>query len=218
VALDFDGVVLDTETDLLRCWQQEYAARNVPFAHVDYERTLGSPGAGEQLADDLCRRAGGSPADTLRTVKERHRRRSQELDAMPGVRALVRSADRFGVPLALVSGSSAGWIDHHLRRLELSAAFSVTLCAEDLPARKPDPAAYAAALRLLGVHSGSAIAVEDSQRGFRAAATAGIRCFAVPGPATMNGDFTGALAVLSRLPFGGVAELAARSGLRLPTA
>jgi beta-phosphoglucomutase-like phosphatase (HAD superfamily) len=43
------------------------------------------------------------------------------------------------------------------------------------------------------------VAIEDSERGLRAANEAGIRCIVIPTPLTAGGNFAGAYRVLERV-------------------
>jgi beta-phosphoglucomutase-like phosphatase (HAD superfamily) len=56
------------------------------------------------------------------------------------------------------------------------ARFAAVVCAEDAPAKKPDPLAYRVALQRLGVLPHEAFALEDSPNGLRSALAAGIAC------------------------------------------
>ena len=101
--------------------------------------------------------------------------------------------------LAIASSSPHWWVDGHLTRLGLRAAFETLATADDVERVKPDPALYALALQRLGVAAAEAFAVEDSPHGVAAARSAGLACIAVPGPMTANEEFGAATLQMTSL-------------------
>jgi beta-phosphoglucomutase-like phosphatase (HAD superfamily) len=61
---------------------------------------------------------------------------------------------------------------------------------------KPDPDPYLAAMAAVNARPENGIAVEDSERGLRSAAGAGLRCIVVPRELTKDQDFSKAVAVV----------------------
>ena len=53
--------------------------------------------------------------------------------------------------------------------------FDVTVCGDEVPARKPDPAPYRQAMDALGVEPGDCLVIEDSRAGIGAGLAAGDR-------------------------------------------
>jgi sugar-phosphatase len=93
-----------------------------------------------------------------------------------GARALLRAARAAGVPVAIVTSAAPPWVARCLAEtLALPSGVDLVVTAEDVAAGKPDPAGYALACSLLGVAPASALAVEDSPAGVRAALAAGVR-------------------------------------------
>ena len=58
--------------------------------------------------------------------------------------------------------------------------FDVTVCGDEVPARKPDPAPYLQAMAALGVEPGECVVIEDSQAGITAGLAAGAAVLGVP--------------------------------------
>ena len=58
--------------------------------------------------------------------------------------------------------------------------FDVTICGDEVPARKPDPAPYLQAMRALGVEPGQCVVIEDSQAGITAGLASGAAVLGVP--------------------------------------
>jgi beta-phosphoglucomutase-like phosphatase (HAD superfamily) len=98
--------------------------------------------------------------------------------AVRGAPALVTALSR-AVPLAVASNCPADVVEFSLQSVGLRHHFRhlVVPGAELRP--KPHPDTYAEAARRLGVECGSALAVEDSVNGLKAAAAAGLRVLGV---------------------------------------
>jgi beta-phosphoglucomutase-like phosphatase (HAD superfamily) len=58
--------------------------------------------------------------------------------------------------------------------------FDITVCGDEVPVRKPDPAPYLQAMAALGVEPGECVVIEDSQAGITAGLAAGVAVLGVP--------------------------------------
>ncbi|HXH57613.1 HAD-IA family hydrolase [Iamia sp.] len=120
----------------------------------------------------------------------------------PGAAELVHALHDASVALAVASGSSRAWLDHHLDRFGLSERF-VTLVGRDHPevtAGKPAPDLYCAAVHELGVDPGAAVAIEDTYRGIESARAASMGAVvAVPSRLTAHQDLSAADLVVGSL-------------------
>lgn len=119
-----------------------------------------------------------------------------------GAAELVHALHERGVPVAVASGSSRGWVEHHLGRFGLRDRFDV-LVGRDHPAvraGKPAPDLYLAAVAELGVDPAAVVAIEDTRRGTEAALAAGLGAVvAVPNRLTVHHDLTVASLVAETL-------------------
>ncbi len=110
-----------------------------------------------------------------------------------GAADLVRTLHGRGVPVAVASGSSRGWVEHHLDRFGILDLFDV-LVGRDHPsvrAGKPAPDLYVAAVGELDVDPAAVVAIEDTRRGTEAALAAGLGAVvAVPNRLTVHHDLT----------------------------
>ena len=108
---------------------------------------------------------------------------AEEVTWRPGAADLLLSVRAAGLATALVTTTS-----RHLADIVLSAIradlgtdpFDVTLCGDEVPARKPDPAPYLMAMELLGVEPGECVVIEDSAVGISAGLAAGAAVLGVP--------------------------------------
>ena len=94
----------------------------------------------------------------------------------PGAPELLRSVRAAGLATALVTTTPRALADIVLRSIRRALGedpFDVTICGDEVPARKPDPAPYLQAMRALGVGPGECVVIEDSQAGITAGLAAG---------------------------------------------
>jgi HAD superfamily hydrolase (TIGR01509 family) len=188
---DVDGTLAETERD------GHLVAMNAAFTELDIPWRWS-----EQRYGELLRVAGGferllvdmdsqplAPASTndrsvlarriheLKNRRYKERVESGELPLRPGVRELFDDCTANGVRMAIVTTTSQGNVDAllgaHLGP-DWRERFAVVVCAEDAPAKKPDPLAYQIALERLQLRPAQAVAIEDSPVGLAAAAALGI--------------------------------------------
>ena len=201
LVFDFDGLILDTETPEFSAWQDMFAQHGARLVAADWAHVIGSTDHGWDAAAEIARLT-GQPVDRDE-LKARWRVRHTEMLAKetvrPGVVELIELAKARGLGLAVASSSKREWVQGHLERLGLYAAFDAVATGDEVELTKPDPALYTLAVERLGVPARSALALEDSPNGIRAAHAAGLRCVAVPNDVSRHLDVSAADLVLSSL-------------------
>lgn len=102
----------------------------------------------------------------------------------PGARDLIAAVRDAGLATALVTTTPrrlASLVLAHIGEVAPGVpAFDTTICGDEVPARKPDPAPYLLAMDVLGVAPGECVVVEDSLAGVTAGLAAGIAVLGVP--------------------------------------
>jgi HAD superfamily hydrolase (TIGR01509 family) len=101
----------------------------------------------------------------------------------PGAAELLRAVDAAGLRCALVTTTPRRIADIVLRSIRADLGgdpFHVTICGDEVPARKPDPAPYLQAMDALGVEPGQCVVVEDSDVGIASGLAAGAAVLGVP--------------------------------------
>lgn len=206
LVFDFDGLVVDTESVILRLWQAEYERHGVAFpverwvrANVGTTRDE-NPDYLDELAE--LERLTGRSLDRDEVFERRRALRRllmAEVRTEPGVAEWVEAARAAGLRLAVASSSSREWVEANLERVGLREHFDHLSCADEVGAAKPDPAVYVSALGALGVEAAEAVALEDSPHGVAAAKAAGIFTVAVPSEVTRILEFPGADLVVPSL-------------------
>lgn len=201
LVLDFDGLILDTETAVFGAWQHVFESFDLTFDRAEWLNGIGTDSQNFDPMDQLRSHTGGSLDPDAIHARRRNWVESflEELDPMPGVRQLLEDAARLNLSTAVASSSPRDWVEPHLRRIGLEHHFEAIVTRDDVDRAKPHPDLYLRALDRLGAGAGEAIAIEDSENGVTAARAAGMACVAVPGPMTLEMDFSHASLVLPTL-------------------
>jgi HAD superfamily hydrolase (TIGR01509 family) len=183
--LDFDGVVLDTETAAYQSWQEIFTSYGCSLTVAKWTESVCSPAPFDpcdHLEEQLGRRVDRGAVRDEQSGQFAALMTQQHV--LPGVRDYLREAEALGLRTGIASNSPRRWVFSQLQRVGLASRFDVIKCAEDVEALKPAPDLYQAVLRVLGTAPYGAIAVEDSPNGVKAAKKAGLFCVAVPSPMT----------------------------------
>jgi HAD superfamily hydrolase (TIGR01509 family) len=216
IIFDFDGLILDTESPSLQCWQELYTSYAIPFP---LDQHLASTGRAVRLFDPyehLVTTVG--PPLTLESLRTTRMQRVTELahaqSLCPGIEACVKAAHALSLKMAVASSSSRNWVDGHLQHRNLPHYFEALICKEVTSSHKPDPAPYRAALAALNVPASQAIALEDSPNGITAARAAGLFAVAIPNAITRQLDLSHAHLVIHDLAQFPLPDILARAQRR----
>lgn len=187
---DFDGVIVDTETqwyEIYRDWlKEEY---NYDLNIRDY---LVCVGANSRELFAFLREAIGPEVDGEafeRSATDEFIRRSSVLPPMKGVEALIKDAKARGLKLAIATSATRRKPESHLKRLGLLEYFDAFSTAELCENIKPAPDLFLKAAELLKVSPEECLAIEDSGNGLISANRAGMRCLLVPNDITRHCEF-----------------------------
>jgi putative hydrolase of the HAD superfamily len=219
--LDFDGLMVDTETAIIDAWTPIHADDGFTPRQEVLRALVGHVG----FTIDVWPAYPATHDKAALEVrwKESARRLMFAAPVLPGVAALLAEAKAAGLKLAVASNSSREHVHGHLRHRQLDRWFD-TICTRDEVERpKPEPDIYRLALTRLGVAPGEAIAFEDSRPGHEAAHRAGLRVIVIPGPSTRHDAFPHAfrqfasmaevsLSGLAALPPGGLVRRRSKVG------
>ena len=184
---DFDGLILDTESALIRAYGDVHAEHGIAFDEVLFLRSVGHADYAFDPWHAFEKRADRVALETAR--RARNRLRDHELRILPGVISLLDAARTAGLRVALASNSQHPHCEYHLGRLGLLDRFTFVACREDVPSPKPEPDLYNLVLNQFGLRGHEAIAFEDSHTGSLAAKRAHLHVVAVPNSSTAHHDF-----------------------------
>ncbi|MBX0327414.1 HAD-IA family hydrolase [Oscillochloris sp. ZM17-4] len=192
--LDFDGLIVDTESPALQSWQIVYAEHGQEIDLEVWQGALGTNHGFDALAHLIGLAEAADPArgEELRArgpeILSRRQQIKAELSAaqplLPGVTELLDQADAAGLPCAVASSSGRGWVEGWLRRHAIIGRFVCVRTADDVAYTKPAPDLFLAAAAGLGRAPAACLVFEDSPNGILAATAAGCPVVAVPGAVT----------------------------------
>ncbi|MBY6038084.1 HAD family hydrolase [Fictibacillus nanhaiensis] len=190
LVFDFDGTILDTETQHYNAFQELYKEHgtNLPLevwgecigTHSDFNPY-------EYLEKQIQKKLNHEELRSKKT--EREIALILEQKPLPGIEDYLKAGKELGLKIGLASSSSRKWVLEHLERINLLPYFEVIKTADDVEKVKPDPALYLKAVEALGVKPEQAIAFEDSVNGSLAAKKAGLFCVAIPNSVTKHMTF-----------------------------
>lgn len=180
VVLDLDGLLVDTEPLWLEAKKAVFAGHGAVFGPAEQSASLG---ADDVTTAILFAHRLGLPDGHVEAIRTEYLDRARQafmagVTARPGARELVAALSG-RVPLGLASNTQRSLVDLILDRSGLAGSFDAISTGDEVTP-KPAPDVYLLACRRLGVDPASAVALEDSPAGVRAAKAAGMRCIAVP--------------------------------------
>jgi HAD superfamily hydrolase (TIGR01509 family) len=180
VVFDLDGVIVDSE----HLWdevREELARERGGRWHDGAQADMMGMSAPEWslYMHDVIGLTESPEEIDVEVVRRLLNRYETELPLIDGaVEAVQRLFETFR--LAVASSSNRSVIDLVLEASGLAELFAATVSSEEVRRGKPAPDVFLEAARRLGVAPERCGAVEDSEKGIRAAHSAGMRVVAVP--------------------------------------
>lgn len=194
---DNDGVLVDTEKLYFQAGREILATQGVALSEAEFIEQSLKKG---QSVFDLLPEQDGELIDRLR--QKRNARYSDLLregvTVLDGVRETI-DALHGRLRMGVVTGSRRVHFDIIHSQTNLLPFFEFVVAREDYTKSKPHPDAYLTAMKQNGLKPDMCVVVEDSERGCKAAADAGLRVFAIPNALSRGGDFSPAYKVLDRV-------------------
>lgn len=192
IVLDFDGVIVDTESEwyyIYRDWLKETYQYDLKIK--DY---LVCVGANSEALFTFLKKEIGDQIDyhgfENRATSE-FIRRTCHLSPMKGVLEFIHQAKALDLKLAIATSATRKKPISHLKRLGILEYFEALSTAELSEHVKPEPDIFLKAAELLNCIPEECLAVEDSGNGLLAAKRAHMPCLVVPNQITKYCDFKG---------------------------
>jgi HAD superfamily hydrolase (TIGR01509 family) len=217
--LDFDGLILDTESPALQSWQQIYGEYGQTLQLAQWIETLGTNEGFDPASHlaELLSQQQPPQAVNIAQLATRHEQLHWQLSAqqplLPGVLDLLNAADAHGLPCAVASSSNRDWVAGWLETHGIRERFVCLCTADDVERTKPAPDLFRCAAACLQHEPAACLVFEDSPNGIRAAQAAGMPCVAVPGAISSQIELPPAdvqLATLHAIPLADILRRVAR--------
>lgn len=176
---DFDGVLMDTEAQYTRFWDET----GRKFVDMD---GFGSMIKGQTLVQIFGKYFADRAEEELRAVEEaiNEYERNMTYEFIPGARGFLNELRQAGIPTAIVTSSNNQKMSQvYKAHPDLHTLVDAILTSEHFSKSKPDPECFLKGMEMLGGTPESAVVFEDSIHGITAGRNAGAY---VTGLATTN--------------------------------
>ena len=176
---DFDGVLMDTEAQYTRFWDET----GRKFVDMD---AFGSMIKGQTLVQIFGKYFADRTEEELRAVEEaiNEYERNMTYEFIPGARGFLNELRQAGIPTAIVTSSNNQKMSQvYKAHPDLHTLVDAILTSEHFSKSKPDPECFLKGMEMLGGTPESAVVFEDSIHGITAGRAAGAY---VTGLATTN--------------------------------
>ena len=176
---DFDGVLMDTEAQYTRFWDET----GRKFVDMD---GFGSMIKGQTLVQIFGKYFADRTEEELRAVEEaiNEYERNMTYEFIPGARGFLNELRQAGIPTAIVTSSNNQKMSQvYKAHPDLHTLVDAILTSEHFSKSKPDPECFLKGMEMLGGTPESTVVFEDSIHGITAGRDAGAY---VVGLATTN--------------------------------
>lgn len=169
VLFDFDGVLIDTETQYSRFWDRI----GLDFLGIE---NFGWTIKGQTLKDTYARFFPSPDLQEKITPLLDEFERNMSYDFLPGAADFLNALRSAGIRTAIVTSSNEKKMANvHHAHPELSGMVDMILTSEHFRNSKPDPECFLKGMELLGGKPSETVVFEDSLHGIAAARAAGAR-------------------------------------------
>jgi len=178
VIFDLDGTLLDTIEDLTDSMNASLAQMGYPTKTVDECKILVGDGLGTFISRSLPQSSSDDPEDARRLREliriEYRKRNADKTRPYPGIREMLASLGRKGIPLAILSNkphdSTREVVEKYFPDVDFRFVFGAR---EDVPV-KPHPEGALAIARMLDISPAEVLYVGDTNTDMQTASAAGM--------------------------------------------
>ncbi|KAA5930882.1 phosphoglycolate phosphatase [Pantoea sp. Bo_2] len=180
LAFDLDGTLVDSAPGLADAIDRTLNDLRLPRAGLERVSTWIGNGADIMMARALTFALGREPQPEeqrdARALFDRHY--ADTVDAgstlFPQVKQTLDALKSSGLPMAIVTNKPTPFVAPLLESLGIADAFSLIIGGDDVPVKKPHPAAIFMVLGTFGVLPNELLFVGDSRNDIQAAQAAGV--------------------------------------------
>ncbi|OLS41197.1 HAD family phosphatase [Bacillus sp. MRMR6] len=182
VIFDMDGLLFDTERPSFRALKEASERRHFTFTIENYKQLIGLPHGKSRDALEKMYEGKFPYEEVIEEYREGFRRilTDEGIGIKPGVKQLLDAIDGRRMKKCIASSSSRETIAAYLKQTGLEDRFDFYISGNEVKNGKPYPDIFLEACKIAGEPVESALVLEDSLNGLKAASAAGIRCVLVP--------------------------------------
>lgn len=180
LAFDLDGTLVDSAPGLAEAIDRTLNDLNLPLAGLERVSTWIGNGADIMMSRAMTYALGREPQPheqhDARALFDKHY--ADTVDAgstlFPQVKQTLAALQATGLPLAIVTNKPTPFVAPLLQSLGIAEAFSLIIGGDDVPVKKPHPAAIFLVLGTFGVLPDQLLFIGDSRNDIQAAQAAGV--------------------------------------------
>lgn len=182
VIFDMDGVIFDSESLILDCWEKVGEKYHIPNTRENLMECIGT---NKEKTEEIVYSHYGKEFAYDKFSKEASELYHEYVDknGLPvkkGVKELLQYLDSEGVPVGLASSTRLAVVEEELKQAGIYGYFKVIMGGDQLKRSKPEPDIYLMTCEKMGVQPECAYAIEDSYNGIRSSYSAGMMPVMVP--------------------------------------
>lgn len=182
VIFDVDGLLLDTESQWQKAWQEvgeKYGIQDL--GTTTFLKCVGRTG---KEVDDIIKEDLGyfeNYEDILEEIRHYGRQLlAEHIDTKPDVYEILDYLKEKNYKIAVATATVKDLTYERLSRLHLLDYFDYVLCGNEVHNKKPNPEIYIKIIQHFQMDSTDALVLEDSFVGVEAAYRANIPCIMIP--------------------------------------
>jgi HAD superfamily hydrolase (TIGR01509 family) len=182
VIFDMDGLLFDTERPSYLAMKEILENEGYEFLLDHYRQLIGLTTVN---SNQVLQKLYGNEFQFESLRGAYHKRFSEILDTdglmiKPGAEQLLNAIERKGLKKCIASSSSRETIERYLKKAGLESRFDLYVSGHEVKRGKPHPDIFLEACKRVNETPESAIVLEDSLNGLKAAYEANIHCILVP--------------------------------------
>jgi len=180
LAFDLDGTLVDSAPGLAEAIDRTLNDLNLPLAGLERVSTWIGNGADIMMSRAMTYALGREPQPheqhDARALFDNHYADTVDSGStlFPQVKQTLAALQATGLPLAIVTNKPTPFVAPLLQSLGIAEAFSLIIGGDDVPVKKPHPAAIFLVLGTFGVLPDQLLFVGDSRNDIQAAQAAGV--------------------------------------------
>ena len=175
IIFDMDGVVLDTEKLLMKCWQEAGMEFNLCIENKHLSKMRGGT---ISVIKEIFEKIFGTDLDFYKIRGRREQLKDEYIlkDGIPvkdGIEDFLKYIKSNNIKIALATSTIKDIAINYLKEVDLYKYFDEIVCGDMIENGKPSPDIYLEVCKRLGISPKEALVFEDSRNGIWAGHSAG---------------------------------------------